>query len=67
LKNFSEYDDILKNLGINIVFSNEENQGADVVHALSYTEGEVICFHDDDDIWVPRKLEKLRRHLRKKA
>jgi Glycosyltransferases involved in cell wall biogenesis len=58
VKNISEYDDILKNLGVKTVFSNEENQGADIVNALSYTEGKVICFLDDDDIWVPWKLEK---------
>ncbi|ADB86783.1 glycosyltransferase family 2 protein [Saccharolobus islandicus] len=52
VKNFSEYDDILKNLDVKTVFSNEENQGADIVNALSYAEGEFICFLDDD-IWVP--------------
>ena len=60
VKNFSDYDDVLKNLGLKIVFSNEENQGADIVNALPYTKGDIICFLDDDNIWVPWKLEKVK-------
>jgi len=67
VKNFSEYDDILKNLGVKTVFSNEENQGADIVNALSYAEGEVICFLDDDDIWVPWKLEKVKEAFKEES
>jgi glycosyltransferase involved in cell wall biosynthesis len=60
VKNFSDYDDILKNLGLKIVFSDEENQGADIVNALPYTKGDIICFLDDDDVWVPWKLERVK-------
>jgi Glycosyltransferases involved in cell wall biogenesis len=67
VKNFSEYDDILKNLGVKTVFSDEENQGADVVNALSYAEGEVTCFLDDDDIWVPWKLEKVKEAFKEES
>ena len=60
VKNFSEYDNILKNLGVTTIFSNEENQGADIANALPYTKGDIICFLDDDDMWVPWKLEKVK-------
>ncbi|WP_054837985.1 glycosyltransferase family 2 protein [Sulfuracidifex metallicus] len=66
-KNFSEYDNILKNLGVKTVFSNEQNQGADIVNALSYTEGDVICFLDDDDLWVPWKLEKVKEEFKEES
>lgn len=31
VRNFSEYDDILKNLDVKTVFANEENQGPQIV------------------------------------
>jgi Glycosyltransferases involved in cell wall biogenesis len=67
VKNFSEYDDILRNLGVKTVFSEEENQGADIVNALSYAEGKVICFLDDDDIWVTWKLEKVKEAFKEEG
>jgi len=57
----------LKNLSAKTVFSNEENKGADIVNALSYTEGKVICFLDDDDIWVPWKLEKVKEAFKEES
>ncbi|MFP3202661.1 MAG: hypothetical protein RXR43_10585 [Sulfolobus sp.] len=34
---------------------------------MSYTEGEVICFLDDDDIWVPWKLEKVKEAFKEES
>jgi glycosyltransferase involved in cell wall biosynthesis len=67
VKNFSEYDDILKNLNVKTVFSNEVNQGVHIVNALPYVEGEVVCFLDDDDIWVPWRLEKVKEAFREES
>jgi len=67
VKNFSEYDDILKNLDVKTVFAKEESQGPQIIDALPYAEGEVICFLDDDDVWVPWKLEKVKEAFKEES
>ncbi len=38
----------------------QENQGQSIARnlALQYARGELLCFLDSDDLWVPEKLEK---------
>jgi glycosyltransferase involved in cell wall biosynthesis len=38
----------------------QENQGQSIARnlALQYARGELVCFLDSDDLWVPEKLER---------
>ena len=38
----------------------QENQGQSIARnlALHYARGELVCFLDSDDLWVPEKLER---------
>jgi glycosyltransferase involved in cell wall biosynthesis len=59
-KNFStSFDEEWSKKGVKILYFNERGQGIRVKHALSYCRGKVIAFLDDDDLWAPRKLERV--------
>jgi len=62
-KNF--YDDFidakLKETGIRTIYSDQRKSGAMVADAVGEAQGDVISFLDDDDEFVPMKLESVFR------
>jgi hypothetical protein len=44
VKNFSDIMTLLKNLRVTTLFYIEENKGADLVNALSYSEAKLYVF-----------------------
>lgn len=62
VKNFkdSSIDDLLKESSVKSIFVDHENQGSDIVAGLDEAQGDVISFLDDDDLFLPNKLEKVK-------
>jgi len=61
VKNFKdEIDDYLKENGVKSVLVGDQTQGMDIISGLNEARGEVISFLDDDDLFLPRKLEKVK-------
>lgn len=55
-------DFIYKNELVNwTLYQNKENKGwrRNFIEGLQYTSGDVIFFSDQDDIWLPHKIEKM--------
>lgn len=40
---------------------------ANFAHALSHAHGEILCLCDQDDVWLPGKLDCMRRHFAQDA
>jgi len=60
-KNFrdSKIDSYIKKNGGKLVFFEEGSIGEQIADALKYARGEVICFLDDDDLFMKEKLEYI--------
>jgi len=60
-KNFTDYkiDSYIKKNGGKLVFFEKGSIGEQVVDALKYAKGEVICFLEDDDLFTKEKLEYI--------
>ena len=58
-KNFrdSKIDSYIKKNGGKLVFFEKGNYGEQVADALKYARGQVICFLEDDDLFMKEKLE----------
>jgi len=50
-------DNLIKDMGWKNVYSNEEYQGRMYLNGLKETSGDVITFLDDDDTYMPNRLE----------
>jgi glycosyltransferase involved in cell wall biosynthesis len=64
-KNFAdpEMDGRLSELGVKNVLTDEEGQGGKIAEALRLADGTVISFLDDDDEFLPDKLEVVHRRF----
>jgi len=60
-KNFTDdkIDNYIKENGGKLIFFEEGGIGERVADALKYAKGEVICFLDDDDLFMKDKLEYI--------
>jgi glycosyltransferase involved in cell wall biosynthesis len=58
-KNFvdEKIDSYIKKNGGKLVFFEKGSVGAQIADALKYAKGEVICFLEDDDLFVKEKLK----------
>jgi len=57
-KNFqTEFDGEWLSEGVKILSFQGSRWGERVAHALRYCRGEVVCFLDDDDLFMPHKLK----------
>ena len=52
-----QVDGLIKEMGWRSVYSDEEYQGRMYLNGLKEANGDIIAFLDDDDVYVPNKLE----------
>ena len=52
-----QVDNLIKEMGWRSVHSDEEYQGRMYLNGLKEANGDIIAFLDDDDVYVPNKLE----------
>jgi len=60
-KNFTDnkIDNYIKKNGGKLVFFEKGSMEEQIADALKYAKGEVICFLDDDDLFMKEKLEYI--------
>jgi len=54
-----ELDSFLSTKGIKVIHEQSEAIGAKVAKAIEVSDGEIICFLDDDDLFMPHKLKEI--------
>ena len=61
VKNFYDgnLDQLLERNGVISIFSDTEFLGNDKVLGIKAAAGDIICFLDDDDLFLPKKLETV--------
>jgi len=52
-----QVDNLIKEMGWRSVYSDEEYQGRMYLNGLKEANGDIIAFLDDDDVYMPSKLE----------
>jgi len=52
-----QIDNLIKDMGWKSVYSNEEYQGRMYLNGLKEANGDIITFLDDDDTYMPNRLE----------
>ncbi len=52
-----QVDSLIKEMGWRSVYSDEEYQGRMYINGLKEADGDIIAFLDDDDTYMPNKLE----------
>jgi len=53
----SKVDSLIKDMGWKSVYSDEEYQGRMYINGLKESNGDIITFLDDDDTYMPNRLE----------
>jgi len=68
VKNFEDerIDKFLEEHNVKNIVTKEEPIGADIVKGVEESRGEVISFLDDDDLWLPQKLEIVKQVFKDK-
>ena len=59
LTNFDIDPTLLSQANIRVVFSNIRELGPKLSTAIPLCQGDIICFLEDDDEWLPDKLEHV--------
>ena len=69
VKNFEDekIDKFLEEHNVKNVFTKEEPLGAKVVEGIKESKGEVISFLEDDDLWLPQKLQVVKEVFKDKS
>jgi glycosyltransferase involved in cell wall biosynthesis len=68
IKNFKdeEIDRIIEQNGIKNIFTRDESTiGEDLALGIEKSEGDVLCFLDDDDLFLPEKLQTVFNKFKK--
>ena len=61
VKNYRDYDDVLREKGVRTYYIENSWFSAKLSKGIEESEGDIICFLDDDDLFKPNKLEKVKR------
>jgi glycosyltransferase involved in cell wall biosynthesis len=63
VKNFEDkrIDKFLEEHGVKNIVTGEGPFGTDLARGVEESKGEVISLLDDDDLWLPQKLEKVKQ------
>jgi Glycosyltransferases involved in cell wall biogenesis len=63
VKNFEDerIDKFLEEHGVRNIVTNEGPLGAKIARGVEESKGEIISFLEDDDLWLPQKLEKVKQ------
>jgi glycosyltransferase involved in cell wall biosynthesis len=63
VKNFEDerIDKFLEEHNVKNIITNDGPFGADLARGVEESKGEVISLLDDDDLWLPQKLEKVKQ------
>ena len=63
VKNFEDerIDKFLEEHNVKNIVTNEGPLGAKIARGVEESKGEVISLLEDDDLWLPQKLEKVKR------
>lgn len=63
VKNFEDnrIDEFLEEHNVKNIVTNEGPLGAKIARGVEESEGEVISLLEDDDLWLPQKLEKVKQ------
>ena len=63
-KNFpTEYDEEWEKRGVRLLSFQGQKYGGRIADALPHCKGDVICFLEDDDMFSPDKLEKVKSNF----
>ena len=60
VKNYKDYDDILKEKGVKAFYIENPWLSAKISKGIDESQGDIICFLDDDDLFRPSKLERVK-------
>jgi glycosyltransferase involved in cell wall biosynthesis len=68
VKNFEDerIDKFLEEHNVKNIVTKEEPLGAKIVKGVEESRGEVVSFLEDDDLWLPQKLEIVRQIFKDK-
>jgi glycosyltransferase involved in cell wall biosynthesis len=68
VKNFEDerIDKFLEEHNVKNIVTKEEPLGAKIVKGVEESRGEVVSFLDDDDLWLPQKLEIVKQVFKDK-
>jgi glycosyltransferase involved in cell wall biosynthesis len=68
VKNFEDerIDKFLEERNVKNIVTKEEPLGAKIVKGVEESRGEVVSFLDDDDLWLPQKLEIAKKVFKDK-
>jgi len=63
VKNFEDkrIDEFLEEHGVKNIVTDEGPLGAKIARGVEESKGEVISLLEDDDLWLPQKLEKVKQ------
>jgi len=59
-----QIDNLIKEMGWKSIYSNEEYQGRMYLNGLKEADGDIITFLDDDDTYMPNRLEYVHNVFR---
>jgi glycosyltransferase involved in cell wall biosynthesis len=69
VKNFEDerIEKFLEERNVKNIVTKEEPLGAKIFKGVEESRGEVVSFLDDDDLWLPQKLEIVKKYSKIKT
>ncbi|ARM76936.1 glycosyltransferase family 2 protein [Acidianus manzaensis] len=66
VKNFDEYTKELEKKGVKVIVTSDKELGKKIVIGTKEAKGEIITLLEDDDLFLPKKLEKVKKAFENK-
>ncbi|ARM76933.1 glycosyltransferase family 2 protein [Acidianus manzaensis] len=66
VKNFDEYTKELEKKGVKVIVTSDKELGKKIVLGAQEAKGDIISLLEDDDLFLPKKLEKIKKIFQKK-